>query len=468
MLVVPLTIVLGCQTDDGPAPLDSAGGGEDTQVGGDGGDGGGDDTAPLGDPVSEVSWALHDEIESIVVVSWTQAYEAEVSLSFGVEGEETWSTPTATYAAGAQSQLLLGLPYDASFQFSVVSGDYTSEVQAGSTGALPETVPPTALMSSREGDWHEDDRWMLVSVTYGGSGWTAEGTWIVFVDRKGRIVWAYETPDEHRTFYNQFSPDGTRIVWDETTFWSAWDGGADSQVHRMAIDGTIEETIPTPGLHHAFLELPDGTIVWGGLDGETELIWERDPSGEVRTLFDCSAYWREQTPGVACDGNALSWRESDDTLLFSSDSGHSIVHLDRKSGEVIKSFGRLDDSWGFADEATMFWKQHSPNFLDDGNLLLSTWASETDHELRAREYELDEDNEQLVEVWACGEGSGLEGDYAGEAHRLPSGNTLLNYGAGSALIEYAPDCSVVWHVQFDGQRMTGRSLFVADLYALVP
>ena len=61
----------------------------------------------------------------------------------------------------------------------------------------------------------------------------------------------------------------------------------------------------------------------------------------------------------------------------------------------------------------------------------------------------------------------MEAQYYGEAHRLPGGNTLHNYGSAARLREITPDGEVVWDADWDAGYM-GRSEPVADLYALAP
>jgi len=87
-----------------------------------------------------------------------------------------------------------------------------------------------------------------------------------------------------------------------------------------------------------------------------------------------------------------------------------------------------------------------------------------------REYELDEDGETLRQVWTFGEGEGVYGSQLGEAHRLPGGNVLHNYGSGARLREVAPDGTVVWDVTWENgkDRWLGRSTPLEDLYALGP
>ena len=426
------------------------------------------DTTPVPLEISDVAWTLHEELGSIVQVTWTQTTAASVQVVFGLAGEAVRQTPLSEYPAGPNEALLLGLPYDTDLTFQVLAGDVQSAEIAAKTGVLPEGVPVPVLGVSDASAWAAEDRWLLIGVSGQGSDWDVNGFWKLILDREGRVVWAHPTPGGYRTFYMQPSRSGKDILWDEDTFWTDFDKGAGSVVHRMKIDGTITETVPTPGLHHAYIELQEGVIFWGGRDNGQEVLRERDTSGKVRQVWDCSAYWREQGMREPCDGNGLFWNEADDTIYFSSDSGHTVVEVRRTTGELLHVWGQLASAWPFAEEDDTFWKQHSPTRTPEGNLLVSAWPTEGFREPLAREYEIDEENQVLREVWSCGQGSGIRADYAGEAHRLANGNTLLNFGGGSAIHEYTPDCTLVWSLDWSGQRMTSRGLFIADLYDFAP
>ena len=60
------------------------------------------------------------------------------------------------------------------------------------------------------------------------------------------------------------------------------------------------------------------------------------------------------------------------------------------------------------------------------------------HETVVREYELDEKREMLVEVFNFGLGEGVYGATMGEAHWLPNGNILHNYGDEVRMREGSP------------------------------
>jgi hypothetical protein len=70
------------------------------------------------------------------------------------------------------------------------------------------------------------------------------------------------------------------------------EGLSSSSIHRTYLDEEIEE-IDTPGLHHAFIELPGTTLVWGSQHhGGGESLVERVPGQVGETvLWTCSDDW---------------------------------------------------------------------------------------------------------------------------------------------------------------------------------
>ena len=431
-----------------------------------------DDSGEDGEPIMDVSWRLHEEIESLVYVTWTQADPATTHVEFSFDEGEWLSSPSQENGEGEAEALLLGIPYDTEFAFRVVydlgDGPVTTAEHTAEAGALPEAFPVPELIASDADAYEPTGRYLLSSINAYNGGWTGGDYYKFIMDRQGRIVWTLLTPDNNWSIYLRVSANGEDLLWDEFTYWSGWDDGADSQVHRMKIDGTILESTPTPGGHHAFTELPDGTIVWGAASWWSETLEKVGPDGIQRTVWDCTEFFDAIGEGAYCQSNALYWHEATDTYLYSFYDTSHVVEIDGETGATLKILGHVNGAWAFEPEESAFYWQHGATFTDDGTLLLSTYSGPGSSELAAREYELDEAGETLHEIWSFGVGEGVRGDTAGEAHRLPGGNTLHNYGSGCRLREVAPDGTVVWDVDWEGSKLLGRSVFIEDLYAFAP
>jgi hypothetical protein len=82
-----------------------------------------------------------------------------------------------------------------------------------------------------------------------------------------------------------------------------------------------------------------------------------------------------------------------------------------------------------------------------------------------REYQIDHANDTLHDVWHCD--SGAYATTNGDAWRLTNGNTLHIVGSMGQIEEYLPDCTVVWHLDFESNYLLGRGEFIEDLYTLL-
>ncbi len=421
---------------------------------------------------SDVRWELHDEIGSLVVVRWWQDETATAYLEYSFdEGEWLASTARST-PFGEVVSLLLGVPYDTEVTFRVVNefgqgplatGDFTAR-----TGPLPEGLPEPSLLTSEPDRWDPAGRWMIGSINASPGNWEPGDYWRFIVDRRGRYVWAQKAPDQHWSIFAQVSRDGRDLLWDEITFWSELDLGADGRVHRTKIDGSVVHTYATPHLQHAFVELPDGSIVWAASLGIDDRLMRVTDDGTEEQLWSCLDYLEDVEAVDYCLHNGLYYDELRDSFLVSLYSANSVVEVDRGSGDVLHAWGHLPVAWAFDPPDSAFWTQHGPSYTDAGTLLISTYRAEEDEEGVVREYELDEEAGVLRQVWSFGEGEGIQMSSNGEGYRLSNGNTLHNMGSGARVREITPEGDVVWDLAWEAPRLLGRTLLVDDLYPFAP
>jgi len=422
--------------------------------------------------VSEVGWRVHEEIGSLVVVSWQQEVEAEAYVQFSFDEGEWLVSPVRQVQPGPAEELLLGVPFGFEVTFEVVNdfgqGPLSTEGQVAVTGAQPEGLPPVTLMTQDPGRWEPTGNWLLGSINQEEGDWDPGHYWRFVLDRRGRYVWAQLTPDQRWSIYVQVARNGRDILWDDSDYWSELELGPNGQVHRTKIDGTVVASYATPQLQHAFVELPDESIVWGASDGVDDQLKRVTADGYEEVLWSCAEYLAGIGSDEWCLHNGLYFDDARDTFLASFYSLDSILEIDRTTGEVVHSWGHLPDSWSFDPADSAFWTQHGPSYTDLGTLLVSTHRAEDDEEGVVREYALDHDGEVLQQIWSFGEGEGIVMESAGEAHRLPGGNTLHNMGSGCRVREITPDGDVVWDVSWPWPRLLGRTLLLEDLYAFAP
>lgn len=419
--------------------------------------------------LSELSWRLHDDHGSLAYVTWFQTVAATVHVEYSFD-EGLWlSSPAFTGVAGVNEQLLVGIPYETTSAWRVVGADGTSlDGEAIVTDDLPRNFPAPEVEIGDESKWVVGGNYLLTSINSHAGGWTGGSYYTFIVDRQGRIVWARLTPNENWTLYSQVALSGDHILWDEATKWSNWDDGAGSTVHRGYLDAEIE-VIDTPGLHHAWVQLPDETLVWGSQDhGGGEALVERGPTDDdERILWTCDDDWPGSQDDGRCESNGIFYSPERDTFLYSFYTNNSLVEVDRQTGESVWWAGLVAGGYQFRPPESQFSWQHGVSWTAAGTLLVSTYypGEGSRGTTAAVEYDVDKVAGTLTPVWVFD--PGVHADTNGDAWRLENGNTLHVVGSSGNLYEVDPEGEVLWHLDFGGTHLLGRGEFIEDLYALV-
>jgi hypothetical protein len=461
LLVLSLSL-LGCP----PPGVDDTGpeGDADTDA-----DGDTDTDTDVGE-LSGLDWRLHEEIESLVYVSWEQDGTGTIQVEYSFDDGEWLTSPALEAGPGVHEQLLLGIPYgtDAAWRVVVEEGA-SAEGETITTGALPQGMRIPTVQVNEPTLQLAEGRYLLTSLNVDG-GWSTGDFWTFIVDRQGRPVWAQLAPRRNWTLFAQVAASGDHILWDEATAWSSWDSGRASKVHRTWLDEEID-TIATPGLHHAFVQLPDGTLVWGSqAHGGGEALVEKAPGEDQETIiWTCAEDW---VTGGHCESNGLFYRASTDSFLYSFYTNSSVVEVDHGTGESIWWAGQARDGYDFSPQDASFDWQHGVSWTDAGTLLVSTDARSSGGgggggrwTTQAVEYEVDHDARTLTRIWSFD--SGYSAGTNGDAWRLDNGNTLHLVGAAGHIFEVTAEGETAWHLDFGGKRLLGRGELIEDLYTLV-
>jgi len=431
------------------------------------------DTDPVPvDGFGNLSAELHDDHESVVMASWEQDESGTVHIEYSFENDEWHSTPSYATTAGPHTVPLLGIPYEMDVQWRLVveSADtfkpQSIDGEALTTEDYPSLpVPELVNANTDASQWLESGKYLLTSINEDDGGWTGGTYWTVIYDRQGRLVWGQKTPQSHWTLFAQVAVSGDHILWDEATYWADWDGGAGSTVHRAYLDSELDE-ISTPGLHHAFVQLPDETLVWGSQNhgGGEALVEQAMGSTDEQVLWTCNEDWPNSGN---CESNGLFYVEETNSFLYSFYTNNSMVEVSRDTGESMWWAGDVRNGYEFDPANSEFEWQHGISYTDAGTLLVSTEAiNNSGYTTMVREYTVDHDNETLTEVWSFD--PDIYASTNGDAWRLDNGNTLHNYGSSSVLNEVTAEGELVWEVQWPGDRLLRRSVFIDDLYAFAP
>ncbi len=428
----------------------------------------GRDSARPGDSRAEDSgaqptWSLearpHEIIGSILRVGWEQPWPDTVRLAW-LDGETWVEGPAEPRDEGPQEALVLGIPYGVELRLQLRGERADSAIIPASTDPLPEELEHASLLAAGSGE-QPAFGWVLTSLV----GMTQGESWSLILDRQGRIVWAMKSPEGRLTLQPRPGRDGTSLLLDHNSFYGSLDGGAGSQVMRVAIDGSPLALYETPGLHHGFAETGEG-LAWGATDGGSfdrlDLLgWD----GGQRRLWDCERFHASLGTDQACQNNGVSWDPDSGRYLLSFFSTDSVVELDT-TGSPTRWFGQLPGAWSFEPSDSAFWWQHDARLTDGGTLLLSTHRSAMSEELSLREYSLDDERERLVQIWS--HDSGVQGELGGSAQRLADGHTLQGTGSGGQIREVTPDGALVWGLDLGPEAYLGRVSALEDLDRLRP
>jgi hypothetical protein len=414
--------------------------------------------------VSDLGWTLNPDVASVVETTWTQDGPGAVHVEYQLDG--VWqSTPSFAADAGPQRQVVVGIPFDTVADWRVVA-DGADPVDGApiTTGPLPEGLPVPVVETSVPSKWLPEGHFLLGSLKQQGPGWTSYyplDFWTYLLDRQGRYVWAKHTPRNDWTLFPQVSVTGDYLLWDQATYWSQLDNGAGSTVHETWLDREFD-VVPTPGIHQAWVQEPDGTLAWPSRDhGGTEAIVEKAPGRSDETvIWSCSDDW-PQGDGYNCHCNGMFYKADTDSFVLSFPLWGTVLEASRAGGTLWWA-GNVGGGYAFDPADWPFDWEHGVSWTDADTLLMSsnhaytTWAVE---------YRVDRAAGVVSKVWASD--SGARVNDMGQAWRLSNGNTLHIVGDTGVIREVTADDEEVWRLRFPDQNLQGRGELVDDLYALV-
>lgn len=464
MLLLALLACAAPTTQDDPLHLgDTASDSHDSGAGSDTADGPPvEEEGPL---VDEVAVEPHPSFGSLLQVSWQQHVPGTAWVRYRVD-EEWRQTPVRTLGVGPQEQVVAGLPYGWEVELQVVVSTHQEQAASAATTAWttdpPEGLPAPTVELARP--WLFDPHTAFVMVNTNEPGSWDTGWWTMILDRQGRVVWARPSDEQTSTIFGAPAPGGRSLLLDQSTFWTLFDQGERSEVLELQLDGTVLQRWSTPGLHHDFVGLPDGSIIWGASALGLESLQELSPDGSQRTIWTCDP---GQVGGM-CTSNAVSWNEETDTLLFSLVTLNSVVELDRRTGEELRWFGDQPQSYSLDPAFGQFYKQHGVQLTEEGTLLMSCWDAEEGQRLLVREYEIDDEQQTLELIWTYVQEPEVFAYVLGDVVRLDSGNTLHSLGRGGHLRELSAEGELAWDLAWPESTDIGRASALADLYPLLP
>jgi hypothetical protein len=435
--------------------------------------------------VSNVVVAVHEEVNTILDVTWNQTMAADtVSLEFTFENGEILRSRAKPGAVGMKSDVVLGVPGSTAVTIRVVSRvgsvSYPTRDYMGTTGAIPSGLP-VATVTMYDAMRASPERYMFGGVENSNvtasctssqprSCYNAGTFWSYIMDRKGRMVWYYSDPTSNATSsFQRVARDG-EYIWIEKR---PYGGPGSRSVLKMTLDHSYFENIPVSDLADAIDVTPDGSLLYDGTD---DVLKERTRAGQTRNIWNCRM---AMGSGFACYSNTVNWNEAANTIFMSFPDENTVAEIHRQSGMLVATYGDHAGSYAFSPANYTFEFQHFPNTTSTGTMMISShepghndtyMATAGDHQFQ--EWRINRQTMTLEQVWMYNAGPEWA-MWKGMAIKLANGNVLANYGSGGVIREITQDKATVFHVKFDDpdgddfyNKYVGNNVFVDDLYAL--
>jgi hypothetical protein len=414
----------------------------------------------------EVAAELSADIATVVHVRWTTDAPSIGYVEYGPSAALGFKTPLEQQELTEHRVALLGLTADTPYYYRVViwDGDDAgrSDLANIRTGPLPLGLPRL----TQSGAGH--DRFTLVPIL-------GATTAVTILDPQGSIVW-YHRDERELDFYRaRLSRDGTSVLYNAASV--SGDPSEDSELVRVALDGSTQSSIPVPLLAHDFVELPDGTLAaivveYRDFQGQRlrgDQIVEVSPQGEltpVWSAWDCFDPAREQGDDIEHGwtfANALNYDASEDTYYLGMRNFSSIAKIPRGARSCEWVLGLSAPTLKFAAGSARFLHQHQ--FQVRGNrLLVMDNDGSSGNESRVLEYELDLARGLATQVWSYVANPAVYTFVLGEPTRFDNGDTFITWSAAGQMERVSAAGDVTWKLNTGAGFVFGFHTLATSLY----
>ncbi|TFG32890.1 hypothetical protein EU527_09155 [Candidatus Thorarchaeota archaeon] len=270
-------------------------------------------------------------------------------------------------------------------------------------------------------------------------------------------------------------------------------GGAEGYAQLWNYVTGVIETLPIPGGHHeldynpktdTYLVLEDAysNETWDGryilydilseYNSSGDLVWQWDarieyPFNEtIYTGLNLNETFRAGTDWM--HSNSFSWDKDDDVIFLNMRNQDTILKINRTTNNILWAAGRYGDftilNVSGYEVDSIFFHPHSLEWIGPNRFIIfdnglynpdyppSMVLGTNEGYSRFVEFEIDEDNMIMREVWSWGPTnlSYYFPDSGGDADRLPNGNTIGIF-ANKALTNSVDDPVIITEVTRDGE-----------------
>jgi hypothetical protein len=416
---------------------------------------------------SQVVGEVSAEIATVVKVRWTTAERTVGYVEYGSTPDLGLRTPTETVPTQEHARALLGMTADTPCYYRAVTVDgsatVTSEVGNVHTGDLPVGMPPI----TQTGTGQEE---LIVAPVIGTK------TSVVVLNPNGQVVW-YHTDDRQLDFYRaRLSVDGKSLLYNAARI--SGTPAQDSELVRVALDGSGSSSIPIPYLAHDFVEHPDGTLAAiafedrdvGGTTVRGNTIVEVAPDGTQRTAwstwdcFDPAVLKSDDMQQGWTFANALDYDAAADVYYLGLRNTSSIAKINRGTRACEWVLGGSASTFAFAQGSARFMHQHQFQVRGDHILIMDNDGA-GGHQSRVTEYQLDLQNKVATQVWIYISNPSVYTFVLGEPQRFDDGSSFINWGAAGQLERLDSSGASIWKLNTGAGYVFGFHTLADSLYS---
>lgn len=305
---------------------------------------------------------------------------------------------------------------------NIVHEWYTPEVSL--YGLWPEAQDTT----------QEIDTWRRVQLFENGNLLVLiEGGGIVSLDRNSNLLWASEYNGAHHDFYYDEGTGNIYVL------------GRNIHINPMydTENLTIEDYVCI--LDSTGTEIENITILDALEDSRFAPVLRKTP--EESDILHCNTI-ELIGRGALPEGYQGPFREN--SLLLSMRTNSLVCALDLEDGSIY---------WA---ESDLWWGQHQPSLLENGNLLVFDNAG-YGYEKKSTVLELSQGIDEIVWFFRGTEENPFYTRVIGSCHRLPNGNTLIIESIQGRAFEVTPQNEIVWDY-YNPHRAGENDELIASLY----
>ena len=400
-------------------------------------------TEPTGEPGQfRVQVDQSEIISTVVHIQWTPEEAIQTAwVEFGEDPENTEQEPAYLQDDGSWSVSLVGLKPGRTFWMQVLA---EAEVESRSQEITLETDASPAWLPEITLEVQEDSAAGGFLVT----SLLAKPSVPVILDADGEYVWWY------RPYENVENVIRARIARDEQSILyleppevstSIVDG---ANLVRLSFDGRQKEELwGGVGLHHDFVELPDGSL--GGIAydardlGKEQILGDRilelRPDGTEVEIWNA---WDHLDPADAQDlgqtaawthANALDYDPEQEVYTISLHNLNTIWQVSR-DGEVVWRLGGDETDFESEDEGLEFFSDQHQFDLQDDTITIFDNGSVSDGSSRIVQYELGADG-QIAELFSYEPEPSLFCYVLGDVSNLDNGHRLVTWSTAGRIEE---------------------------------